>query len=346
MYDLRHLINAVETVVENHNLGQPGAYRRWNWQPPVQVQHGSQDPAQLSGETRELGLNPYGCADAANLLYSIGRFPFERQGWIDRLQELQDPQSGLFEEATHHPIHTTAHCIAALELFEARPRYALTGLQTLRREPEMLDFLDALDWRSDPWRASHQGAGLYAALVLAGEVDQDWQDAYFGWLWEQADPQSGFWRKGAIAPIQIGPVETIFPFLAGSFHYLFNHEYAHRPLRYPQAMIDTCLDIFRHDIYPIGTRVGFAEIDWVYCLTRAVRQSGHRYAEVRQALLEMSERYIPFLLGLDPLTDDAFNDLHLLFGATCALAELQAALPGLIQTPRPLKLVLDRRPFI
>ena len=35
-----------------------------------------------------------------------------------------------------------------------------------------------------------------------------------------------------------------------------------------------------------------------------------------------------------------------LIGAVCALAELQLALPGKIETTVPLKIVLDRRPFI
>ena len=49
---------------------------------------------------------------------------------------------------------------------------------------------------------------------------------------------------------------------------------------------------------------------------------------------------------VDHTTDDRFNDLHMLFGAVCALAELQSALPGEVRTTVPLKLVLDRRPFI
>ncbi|MDF3130566.1 hypothetical protein P0Y35_15265 [Kiritimatiellaeota bacterium B1221] len=43
---------------------------------------------------------------------------------------------------------------------------------------------------------------------------------------------------------------------------------------------------------------------------------------------------------------DGLNDLHMLFGSLCALAELQASLPGVLTSSRPLKLVLDRRPFI
>ena len=49
---------------------------------------------------------------------------------------------------------------------------------------------------------------------------------------------------------------------------------------------------------------------------------------------------------IDYEKDENFNDLHLLFGAVCCLAELQMALPGKILSSKPLRLVLDRRPFI
>ena len=38
--------------------------------------------------------------------------------------------------------------------------------------------------------------------------------------------------------------------------------------------------------------------------------------------------------------------MTVLFGNLCAFSELQQALPGFVRTDRPLKLVLDRRPFI
>jgi hypothetical protein len=332
VFDLAPLIDNIESIVASHTHGEPGKYRRWLWQ--------DKDGA------RELGVNPYGCADAANILYTIGRFPRdarERQGWIAALQDLQEPSGGLYHEATHHEIHTTAHCLAALELFDAGPRHRLAGLAEMLDADKMEHFLDDLDWRGNPWPQSHRGAGLYAALVLAGEAPREWQERYFAWLWNEADPETGFWRKGCIGPVK----GSIFPHLAGSFHYLFNHQYARRPLRYPQAMIDACLDIYKRRLYPtLGARVNFAEIDWIYCLTRALRQCGHRFADCHDALRDFAGNYIAYLNGLDPKTDDGLNDLHMLFGATCALAELQQALPGTIRTARPLKLVLDRRPFI
>ncbi len=334
MWDAQGLIDRVLESLAAHNLGRPGAYRRWSkpW----------------SGRAAEATPNPYGCADAANILYTVGRFPrdpLERAGWVRELRALQHAGTGMFQEETHHPIHTTAHCIAALELFDAGPSHAVSELDALRDAAKMEAWLDALDWTGSPWNASHKGAGLYVALVLTEAVTPAWQDRYFAWLWENSDPQTGFLRRGCVRPVAHGETVSIFPHLAGSFHYFFNHVYARRPFRYPQAVIDTCLRIYQRHEYPLGARVGFAEIDWVFCITRSLRQCGHRFADCQEALRSFAERYVPFVCGLDH-TDAGFDDLHSLFGALCCLAELQEALPGIIRTERPLKNVLDRRPFI
>ena len=328
MFDLNPLITRVEETLARHQTSEIGVYQRWT---------GSENPT-------DEGVNPYGVADAANLLYTIGRFPRdlpERAAWIGVLQDLQNPETGLYREGTHHTFHVTAHCIAALELFDARPLHPLRGLAHLGEPTALISFLEALDWQGAPWGQSHQGAGLYAARVIAGEASQEWQDAYFDWLWQETDPQTGMLRRGCIGPHVRGGV---FGHLAGTFHYLFNQEYARRPLRYPAALVDFCLDWFRN--YPLGETIGFAEIDWVYCLTRAVRQSGHRFDDSRAALREFAARYLAFLESVDAQTHPKWNDLHNLFGALCCLAELQTALPGELRTERPLKLVLDRRPFI
>ena len=92
--------------------------------------------------------------------------------------------------------------------------------------------------------------------------------------------------------------------------------------------------------------IGFIEIDWLFCINRASRQTSHRNAEVRALIEDFAVRLITYLMGLDYDTHDGFNDLHALFGTVCALAELQSALPGKIITEKPMRLVLDRRPFI
>ena len=118
--DITKYIENAKRIIDKHSLGEIGAYSRWLWQPEDDTK-----------PRRDLGLNEYGCADAANILYMIGAFPAEaneRAAWVKVLQDLQQADTGLFVEETHHTIHTTAHCIAALELFESKAKYPLTAL--------------------------------------------------------------------------------------------------------------------------------------------------------------------------------------------------------------------------
>lgn len=332
--NIQPVIEAAQRAVKSSGLS-PGVHRRWL---------GAKEKTQPDGRDP----NPYGCADAVNILYTLGHFPRlseERDAFVEGLLSFQK-EDGLFQEATHHPFHVTAHCVAALELFDAGAASPLTGLHRYSA-PEALEvFLDQLDWVADPWNASHQGAGLYAALVVAREVSPDWEERYFNWLAAEQDPTTGFWRRGAVATAGTTAGRPLFHHLASSFHYLFNHEYARRPLAYPAAMVDTCLELWRSGEHPLGKGVGFAEIDWVYCLTRSWRQCGHRSDEVQKALVEFATGYAEMLLTRVERMAVPFDDLHRLFGATCCLAEVQTWLPGLYRSDRPLKLVLDRRPFI
>ena len=343
--DIASLINAIRDTVKSHELEQKGAYARWLWQNP--------------NGTRDLGINEYGCADAMNILYTINDFYCDaetRKARVNALLSLQDKDSGMFKEATHHTIHTTAHCTAAIQLFDEKPLYELKGLHPYTSKEGLYSLLDGLDW-NDPWPQSHQGAGIYAALVNADEITPEFQKNYFEWMWENADPEVGFWKKGIAnnAPVanRSHPngnqePDATFAYMAGGFHYMFNHEYAKMPLRYPEKIIDSCIEMYKENGLPerFGKDINFIEVDWIYCINRASRKTSYRNDEVRELLEDFAEKYLGFLLSMDYSTHENFNDLHMLFGATCAIAELQAALPGKIITEKPLRLVLDRRPFI
>jgi hypothetical protein len=126
------------------------------------------------------------------------------------------------------------------------------------------------------------------------------------------------------------------------------HEYAKMPLRYPERVIDSCIRMFTENGLPenFAKKRNFIEVDWLFCLTRAGRQTAYRYEERMALIEEFAKKYCAYMLSIDYEKDEGFNDLHMLFGACCALAELQTALPGKIITEKPLRLVLDRRPFI
>lgn len=318
-------------TVDSHYLGN-GAYARWI--------------AQDASGSRDLGINEYGCADAANICYTLGAFwrdPQERCERIQAMLGLQDAESGMFNEATHHPIHTTAHCIAALELFDTLPLYPLTALQPYKVKENLYAKLESLDWVGVPWSQSHQGAGLYAALLNAGDAPLEWQNWYFDWLREHCDPEYGMSLRGAI---QTG-VEPPAHHMCGWFHYYFNHAYAKRPIPYPGKLIDSCIDMYQQKAIRdrFGRMIGFMEIDWVFCMNRASRETPHRFEEVKALIWDFAQGYLAYLDALPP-DDDEWNDLHMLFGAMCAVSELQLALPGKVISTIPLKNVLDRRPFI
>ena len=348
---LQPVIEEIRKAVKNHEIeGRPGEYRRWRWQ--------------NEQGTRSMGKNEYGCADAMNLLYTINDFYCDeetRKARITALQSMQDSETGLFSESTHHPYHTTAHCSAALELFDVKPLYPIKEFHKyLNNKDELYDLLDNVTrWKDAPWRDSHLGAGVYAALVNSDEITPEFSDNYFAWFRDNADPVTGFWKKGIAdkAPLvgntmRVDDQAVLFQYMASGFHYLFNHEYAKQPLVYPEKVIDSCIDMYTKNGLPstFGMLCDFLEIDWLYCLTRALRQTAHRRDEAMALIENFAVKYTGSFLNADYETNnrfsDRFNDLHCLFGAACCLAELQLVLPGKIVTDKPLKLVLDRRPFI
>ena len=92
------LIKMIKDCVDRHNLGTPGAYSRYTF-----------------GEGKNLGINEYGVADAANILYSINDFAQaqeDRADWIKVLQGMQNPETGVV------PTHwMTTDCSTVLKNF-------------------------------------------------------------------------------------------------------------------------------------------------------------------------------------------------------------------------------------
>lgn len=330
------LVAKVAATVASHRIGK-GNYARWLWQ--------------NSKNDRELGSNPYGCADAANILYTIGAFPQddeERAEFVRVLRGFQDPETGLFNERTHHTYHTTAHCTAALELFDKYPAYPFAALGQFDDIPTLYELLDSLEWVTNPWSQSHRGAGVFAAKVIAERPSLEWQNAYFDYLDAHCDKKYGMGLEGAIDKVVEGK-KHIAHHLNGWFHYMFNFNYCHRRFPLAETFVDTLIDLYKNENLEknhFGVTVGFREIDWVFPINRATWQTGHRREEAKELMRDFAVKYIEYLDSLDAETHDSFNDLHMLFGAVCCLSELQLALAGEILTTKPLKNVLDRRPFI
>lgn len=329
--DINPILEQIKVLLELHKVAE-GQYSRWI---------GCDDEGKPSLRTDE-----YGCADAANILYTLNSFPQDtetRQAFIRTLQSFQNPVNGMFHEPTHVKMHSTAHCTAALELFDAHPLHKFTELEPFMTTDGITSFMNSLEWGGPTAPFGHIGAGIYTPLVITRTVGDEWLDAYFGWLDDNCDSSCGLWRKGFL-----NPELPMWLRMGAGFHFLFNYSDAKRPFPYPDALIDTCLDIYNRGALPpqFGQCCHFIEMDWVYCLNRASRQTPHRFHEIRRTLQEYAAKYFDWLNHLDWKHDASANDLHLLFGTLCCIAELQLALPGFLHSTVPLRLVLERRPFI
>lgn len=328
--NLNPIIENIVKTVESHELA-PGRYSRWIWQ--------------NENKDRDLGVTAFGCADATNILYTINRFPKDpavRAEWIAALQELQDEKTGMFYEDTHIPTHVTAHCTAALELFDALPLYPFYDIEKYKDTEKMCELLESLDW-VDKRGPGHIMPAIYSSFRNTRAVSPEWVGAYFDWLNEACDPENGLWRKGCFTSDL-----PMYQHMADSFHFFFTYEHAKEPFPYPDKLIDSCLAMYLgHEMSPdFGKRFHFAEVDWVFCLNRASRQTPHRFYEVKETLFRFAKEYTDYLLALNWETDDGANDLHMLFGTLCCLCELQLSLHGRLYSDVPLRQVLDRRPFI
>ncbi len=330
MYDLRPFIKDVEQIIASHNLGETGKY--------------AQFITQNEKGTRNLGLAPYGAANAVNILYTINQLPTdlsERGGFIKVLQDFQNKETGLFENPGNFATHTTAFLCGALNLLDAKPLYKAEGFKEYTTREGIFEFMDKINWTKEPWLGAHLGAGIYGSVVLSGIGSDEFEDYYFEWLDKNADPATGLWKKDALSGA------PAFHYIASTFHYVFNYEYAKRALPYPKELLDTCIKAYHDGVcMDFSKEIGWPDIDFTYILARVQRRAGTRFEEIQGILKEIADGLITQLLKLDPATDEKLNDLNTLFAIVCALAVLQDALPGYIRTSKPLQLVLDKRPFL
>ena len=260
----------------------------------------------------------YGSADAAAIRYILSDLPADgatRDQWVAHLRSFQD-SDGAFRHTSHNAFHTTAQAVGALDLFDAQPSHRLSFLEPLLAAGGIESLLDELDW-TQPWMGSWTGAGSASALLVTG-----WRIGL---------------RRGSIGQDS----ETFFANLAATFHYVFVGEYLAAPMTAPEAKIDSALRTYADGMLSADRSVGFAQGDWTYVLNRATRHTSHRGDEARAALREVA-------LGVadNVLTHGFQGSMHDVLGVVTTLAELQNAAPGLLLTPRPLRSLLDRRPFL
>lgn len=318
---------------------------RWienEFEPSVRLPGGAGRYARKPGESEpEL----YGVADMACVLYTIDRlYPSdkERVGWAETLQAFQTYASGLFVEnsPTHSPLHNTAYALGAMDLLGLRPARPVTLAPEHR---QIRSFLETIDWEKGVYPGSHRGAGIGSICALVPELrDPSWFSEYFSACEDLFDPRNGLMGRNK-------PAGGDFDQIGGTFHYAFLFSHFNRLMPHPEQRIDAILRLQQPDGYWSPDNHLWLTFDAMYLLTRTSRQTTHRRAEVFALV-----RRVMQLLQRDVFSPEGRArsiagklPVHSLTAAVSAAAEGQIFLGHReVITDRPLRLILDRRPFI
>jgi len=289
----------------------------------------------------------YGIADMACVFYALGYWPPEvgaRTEWCEQLQSLQEPDTGYCRAipADHGLLHNTAFTLGAMSLLAHAPQHPLRFTADYADLAALRAWFEGLDWQEHVYRDSHDGAGLASAVTLVpGTLPPEWMEAYFTLTDGYFDPANGLMGRNK-------PPQGDYDQIGGTFHYAFLYQYYHRPMAFPEARLDAVLGLQLEtgEWSAPGANPWWLTLDALYLLTRTARQTTHRRADVvRAAQRVLAQAY-------DRVTAATFRDApdttpHTLTGVTATLAELQQFLGNEhVVTDRPLRLVLDQRPFI
>lgn len=285
----------------------------------------------------------YGTADMACIFYTLDLLPRDepkRAEWIGILQSLQDPASGYLaaRPADHSVLHNTAFALGALNLLGALPRHPLSFAREVSWPEKLVAFLDGLDWRTRVYRDSHDGAGLASAVALVpGTVGPEWFEAYFAYTDGKFDPANGMMGVGKPA---CGDTDQV----GGTFHYAFLYEHFRRPIPCPEARTEAILRLQLPSGNWRDDNPWWLTMDAMYLLDRDQRRTDHRRPEVRAAMARALAAAVSRLKSEDTLR---VMTPHTLTAVVSLLAVAQQFFGGEeICSPQPLRLVLDRRPFI
>ncbi|NVM27503.1 MAG: hypothetical protein HWN65_01565 [Candidatus Helarchaeota archaeon] len=288
----------------------------------------------------------YGSSDILMTLYAINELKLtenQRLEWIKRLQTFQDPKTGWFKEAEtlHFKEHSTAYCIAALNLIGGKPAFPLKFMKKMNTKRKLWRWLRWQLW-SLIWSTSHRGPGVAAALAMTGEAPAGWFDWFFEWCNKKVDPKTGYWRLGFIHKLGMISKDE----MAGAFHFYYIYEYFKHPLPYPKQIVDWTLRL-QHNNGLWDKNVPYCiDLDGVYSLARASKAANnYRKRDVERALEKTLHTIVTCLNDKEFLFKN-YRNSHRLVGALAAVAEIQDYMPDRLDTPKKWRNQLDYAPYI
>ena len=300
----------------------------------------------VGGEFVEL----YGIADMACILYALDALTPDEKAkseWISRLQSFQDPGSGLLLAKTAYlsKVHNTAFALGALNLFDAPPSHPLVFARNFDTPQKMEEYIASRDWQGGVYLGGEDVVGLASSFALVPDtVSAQW----FTWFLDYFDGNLFDPNNGMIG--RDTPPEGTLDQIGGTFHFDFFWQYFDRAMPFAEQRIDAILGLQRDDGDWDPGNPWWMPFDAIYMLARAVSGSGHRVEDFRDCVRGVVTRaYDRIMDGSSRESDFVKQDMgvHTLNGALGLFAVGQSILgPDEVRTTKPLRLVLDRRPYI
>jgi hypothetical protein len=156
----------------------------------------------------------------------------QRRSWLGLMQNQQDPDDGSFPTFQGHTrLHANGTAVGGIGALGGRFRHPVRLYRPFAAAEQVPSWLEtAVDW-SRTWGESHRFWGGMHCFACLPTATRAWKDAVFAWLDREADPATGWWRRGT-------PHVDRHQGLGGAVHIL--PIYQHLGRRFP--LIERALD--------------------------------------------------------------------------------------------------------
>ena len=219
----------------------------------------------------------YGSCYAAAVRYILGDLDItrdERAQWFKSINSHQDTQTGAYNKGEPN-LHLFSWALRGLSCLGGKPRYPAVFQRQWDDPGALTKWLDSLDWNK-PWgtsiKAMHVGMPRASKGKNISAAEEAWLEAYFKWLEDNQDPQTGYWGTNFGADLGQG--------MGGTFHLLPIYYGQHRPIPNLRRIVDSTLSLQRENGCFMG---GYGDMDSLNMLRHAYEMDDYRRADIQHA---------------------------------------------------------------
>lgn len=236
----------------------------------------------------------------------------ERTQWFKFINSHQEPDTGAYNRGEPN-LHLFSWALRALNCLGGRPRHPAV-FQRRWDDPEYLaQWLDGLDW-SKPWgtsiEAMHVGMPRASRGAEVTAEQKYWLDAYFKWLGDNQDPETGYWGTNFGADLGQG--------MGGTFHLLPIYYAQKRPVPNLRRIVDSTLSLQNEKGCFMG---GYGDMDSLNMLRHAYEMDDYRRGDIQHA----AELALQDVVGTH--LADGCQSIHELLAYIEAIAQISPMLP-------------------